>query len=84
MNADGTLVLDERPPLPPGPVRVSVESVGPPTSARADGRDLSEADIRQRKARMDLAIGCLSDGQAATMMGVIEDEFERVDPDEWG
>jgi hypothetical protein len=44
---------------------------------------IDEDEWRRRKAMMDSAIGCLSDEEAEAILRVVEEEFERVDPDEW-
>ena len=78
LTEQGTLELDETLPLPPGPVRVAVESAVDPDFPPAPGEAPGS-----RKARMEAAIGCVSDEDARRMLETIEAEFERVDLNDW-
>lgn len=44
---------------------------------------ISADEWEQRKAAMDAAIDCLSDDEAARIVEIVEQEFERIDPDDW-
>jgi hypothetical protein len=44
---------------------------------------VDEREWRARKARMDEAIGCLSDDEAQRILQVIDEEFGQIDPDDW-
>ncbi len=79
LTPQGTLELDEPPPLAPGPVRVLVEPAGESEEPSLP----ADAEMSGRKARMEAAIGCLSDEETQHLLDVIQDEFERVDLDEW-
>jgi hypothetical protein len=85
VTPQGTLELDERVPLAPGPVRVSVEEASDSTSLpRQAPLPLSdEQELRRRKAHMDTLAGCISDEEAKKILDSIEQEFEQVNPDEW-
>jgi hypothetical protein len=77
ITSEGGLELDERAPLPPGPVRISIEAVGESSLLYDD------QELRRRKAHMDTLAGCLSDEEARQILNVIETEFEQVNLDEW-
>ena len=83
VTEEGGLVVEERLPLPPGPVSVSVRSGMNRQGLPASQWVIDEDEWRRRKAMMDSAIGCLSDEEAEAILRVVEEEFERVDPDEW-
>ncbi len=72
ITSEGGLELDERAPLPPGRVRISIEAVG--ESSLLD----DDQELRRRKAYMDALAGCLSDEEARQILDVIESEFEQV------
>lgn len=80
VTPQGTLELPEELRLPPGPVRISLETLG---GADVPGADLSEAEAARRKAQMEAAIGCISDEEADRILACVEDEFEQVNLDEW-
>jgi len=72
---EGAIQLDDHLPLPPGPVRVSVESLASPSPSFAWP---SAEDLTRRKAVMDACVGCLSDEEAHEILHVVEREFEAV------
>jgi len=76
VTPDGLLELLEHVPLPPGPVRISVETLGGEPA-------LDEIEIGRRKAQMEAAIGCLSAEEADRILECVEQEFEQVNADEW-
>jgi hypothetical protein len=85
LTPEGTVELDERLPLPPGPVQVLVESGHGVTSAQ-QGEPFawpSTEELKARKARLDTMAGCISDEEAQEILAVISQEFEQVNPDEW-
>ena len=85
ITPEGNLELDERAPLPAGPVRVAIEAVEADGALNATSSPLmiSEAEWKRRKAIMDSCIGCLSDEEARRIIETVEEEFERIDPDDW-
>jgi len=82
VTADGKIELDERLPLLPGRVRVSVQAVteAAPVSSPLE---ISREEWEKRKADLAAAAGCLSDEDAQRILTVIEAEFEQVDGDDW-
>jgi hypothetical protein len=80
ITLEGKLELDEQAPLPPGPVRVSVESLDP-LAVNGDGLSITDAEWQERKKIMDRAVGCISDEQAERILRIIEEEFEQVNLD---
>jgi hypothetical protein len=82
LTDEGRIELDERVPLPPGPVRIMLEPSNEPSSA-TPLRWLSDEEWAERRKVMDAAIGCVSDDDAQKILAVIEHEFEQIDPDEW-
>jgi hypothetical protein len=83
VTEDGKLEVDERVPLAPGPVRVSVEAASAQGGGLSASLLLTPEEWRIRKARMDAAIGCLSDAEAAEILRIVEEEFEQVNLDDW-
>lgn len=82
VTGEGQVELDERIPLPAGPVRVTLEPLDlpvPPPSFQWP----SEEELAARKAKLLELAGTISDEEAQRMLKVIEEEFGQVDPDEW-
>ena len=81
LTDEGHLELDEPIPLGAGPVRVTLEPVDP--TAPSGLVWPSDEEWRERKKRMDAAIGCLTDEDAREIMEIVEGEFEQIDPNDW-
>ncbi|MGV3721861.1 MAG: hypothetical protein ACO1SX_13190 [Actinomycetota bacterium] len=85
LTRGGRLELDQPVGLPPGPVRVSVEPLSPNDSTASHDQSVwpNEHELKRRKAAMMGCLGCLSDDETESIIQVIEEEFEHVDPNEW-
>lgn len=85
LNSEGKLELNEQIPLPPGPVRVSIEPVNEFRPLETTGGFVwpSTEELARRKAAMMECVGCLSDEEAEAILKTVEEEFEQVNLDEW-
>lgn len=79
VTGEGLVELDEPVPLPPGPARITVQSLKAPSSFQWP----SEEERKRKKKALDSLAGTISDEEAQEVLRIIEDEFEKVDLDEW-
>jgi hypothetical protein len=83
LNSEGRLELNEQIPLPPGPVRVSIEPLPTPSAPTASPLLLSDEEWEERRRVLASCIGCLTDEEAEAIIRTVEEEFEQVNLDDW-
>jgi len=81
VTAEGKLELEEQVPVPPGPVRVSIESLAAPSVSSL--LLLSDEECERRRKMLASLVGCISDEEAREMIKIVEEEFEQIDSDDW-